>query len=331
VNLQEPVETKSEPSGMEALLDEALRTLSPDEQAGIFARFFEGRDFPEIAQTFAITEHAARKRISRCLAKLQTFMQKRRAKVTLETLSGLLIALPTQEASNQALRSAIAATHAVWKGKVAVGNAVTLANHAMQLLRWRFLGSLGLRIAVPVLVLAIAAWSLFQWHPPVSYRLNKIGKAWGVIDRRIMDHRRYVMGTPANAPNYNAIVQRQLDDIFPPSKRLMDELKLLILPPDERKRAEAYFMAEFEAVLKLSHVQKTQLSSYVHEHLAQGATFHDAMYALGKNTRTEAGEIKAMLSPDQQQLFDQAFGEDGVLLFSYAQVTAVGVLGGGGE
>jgi hypothetical protein len=111
----------------------------------------------------------------------------------------------------------------------------------------------------------------------------------------------------------------------------MDELKLLILPPDERKRAEAYFMAEFEAVLKLSHVQKTQLSSYVHEHLAQGATFHDAMYALGKNTRTEAGEIKAMLSPDQQQLFDQAFGEDGVLLFSYAQVTAVGVLGGGGE
>jgi RNA polymerase sigma-70 factor (ECF subfamily) len=330
VNLQESVETRAEPSGMEALLDEALRTLSPDEQAGIFARFFEGRDFPEIAQTFAITEHAARKRISRCLAKLQTFMQKRRAKVTLETLSGLLLALPTQEAGNQALQSAIAATHAVWKGKVAVGNAVTLANHAMQLLRWRFLGSLGLKIAVPVLVVAIAAWSVFQWHPPVTYRLNKIGKAWGVIDRRIMDHRRYVQGTPANAPNYNDIVQKQLDDIFPPSKRLMDELKPLIAP-DERKRAEAYFMAEFEAVLKLNHAQKTQLSSYVHQHMAQGATFHDAMYALGKNTRTEATEIMAMLSPEQQQMFALTFGADGVVLFSYAQVTAVGVLGGGGE
>jgi RNA polymerase sigma-70 factor, ECF subfamily len=331
VNLQEPVETRAEPSGMEELLDEALRTLSPDEQAGIFARFFEGKNFPEIAQTFAITEHAARKRISRCLAKLQTFMQKRRAKVTLETLSGLLIALPTQEAGNQALQSAIAATHAVWKGKVAVGNAVTLANYAMQLLRWRFLGSLGLRIAVPVLVVAIAAWSLFNWHPPVSYRLNKIGKAWGVIDRRIMDHRRYVMGTPANAPNYNAIVQGQLNDIFGPSKRFMDELKPLIAPPDERKRAEAFFMAEFDAVLKLNHAQRTKLSSYVHEHLAQGATFHDAMYALGKNTRTEAGEIMAMLSPEQQQMFAQTFGADGVLLFSYAQVTAVGALGGGGE
>jgi len=331
VNSQEPVEIRAETSGLEVLLDEALRTLSPDEHAGVFARFFEGKDFPEIAQTFAITEHAARKRISRCLAKLQTFMQKRRAKVTLETLSSLLIALPTQEAGNQALQPAIAATHAVWKGKVAVGNAVTLANHAMQLLRWRFLGSLGLRIAVPVLVVAIAAWSLFQWHPPVSYRLNKIGKAWDVIDRRIMDHRRYVMGTPANAPNYNAIVQGQLNDIFGPSKHLMDELKLLIVPPDERKRAEAYFMAEFDAVLKLNHAQKTQLTSYVHEHLAQGATFHDAMYALGKNTRTEAGEIMAMLSPEQQQMFAQTFGADGVLLFSYAQVTAVGVLGGGGE
>ena len=329
VNLQEPVETKAGPSGMDVLLDEALRTLSPEEQAGIFARFFEGKNFPEIAQTFAISEHAARKRISRCLAKLQTFMQKRRAKVTLETLSSLLIALPTQDAGNQTLQPAIAATHAVWKGKVAVGNSVTLANHAMQLLRWRFLGSLGLRVAVPLLVLAIAAWSLFQWRPPVSYRLNTIGRAWGVIDRRIMDHRRYVMGTAANAANYNATVQGQLKDIFGDSKRLMAELKLLIVPPDERMRAEAFFMAEFDSVLKLDRAQKTWLSSYVHEHLAQGATFHDAMYALGKNTRTEAAEILEILSPEQLQLFVQTFGADGVLLFSYAQVTAVGVLGGG--
>jgi RNA polymerase sigma-70 factor (ECF subfamily) len=329
VELQAPLEMKAEPSGMEALLDEALRTLSPDEQAGIMARFFEGKDFPEIAETFAITEHAARKRISRCLAKLQGFMQKRRAQVTLETLSGLLIALPTQEAGSEALQSAIAAAHAVWKGKVAVGNAITLANHAMQLLRWRFLSSLGLKIALPVLVAAIAGWSVFQWHPPVSYRLSKIGKAWGVVDRRIMEHRRYVQGTPANAPNYNAIVQGQLNDIFGPSKRLMDELKPLIVPPDERKRAEAFFMAEFDAVLKLNHAEKAKLTSYVHERLAQGATFHDAMYSIGKNTRTEAAEIMAMLSFEQQGLFAQTFGADGVLLFSYAQVTAVGILGGG--
>ncbi len=328
MNLEEPVEIRPEPSGMEGLLDEAIRSLAPDEQAGIFARFFDGKNFQEIAQMFAITEHAARKRTSRCLAKLQNFMQKRRTRVSLETLSSLLIALPAQEAPQDALQSAIATTHAVWKGKVAAGNAVTLANHAMQLLRWRFLGSLGLKVALPVLVVVIAGWSVFQWRPPASYRLNRIGKAWGVIDRRIMDHRRYVMGTPADAPNYNATVRRQLNDIFPPSKRLMDELKVLIVPPDERQRAEAYFMAEFDAVLKLNHDQKTKLTSYVHEHLVQGATFHDAMYSMGKNTRAEAAEIMAMLSPEQQQFFALTFGADGVLLFSYAQVTAVGVLGG---
>jgi RNA polymerase sigma-70 factor (ECF subfamily) len=331
VSVEQQVESRAVPGTTEVLLDEALRSLSPDEQAGIFARFFEGKNFPEIAVMLSISEEAARKRISRCLAKLQAFMQKRRAKVTLETLSGLLIALPTQEAGSQALQSAIAGAHAVWKGKVAGGNAVTLANHAMQLLRWRFLGSLGLRVAVPVLVIAVAVWSVFQWHPPVSYRLNKIGKAWGIIDRRIMDHRRYVQGTPASAPNYNAIVQGQLNDIFGPSKRLMDDLKPLIVPPDEREHAAAFFMAEFTDVLKLNRGQKAKLAAYLQERLAQGATFHDAMFSLGKKTRAETAEIKAMLSPEQQELFAQYFGDDGVLLFSYAQTTAVGVLGGDGE
>jgi RNA polymerase sigma-70 factor (ECF subfamily) len=328
MDLQEPLEMKSETSGMEALLDEALRTLSPDEQAGIMARFFEGKGFPEIAATFAITEHAARKRISRCVAKLQGFMQKRRAAVTVEILSGLLLALPTQEADGQTLQSALAATHAVWKGKVAVGNAVTLANHAMKLLRWRFLGSLGLKVCLPVLVVAFAAWSLFESHPPMSYRIGRIGKKWGVVDRRIMQHRQYVMGTRPNAPNYNAIVQRQLDNIYGDSKRLMDELKLLIVPPDERQRAAAFFMAEFDSVLKLDRAQRAKLTAYIQEHVAQGATFHDAMFAMGKNTQTEAYEIMAMLTPEQMLLFQQTFGADGVLLFSYAQVTAVGVLGG---
>src|SRR5215475_90105 len=111
VNLEHQVQSKLEPGTMELLLDEAIQTLRPDEQAGIVARFFEGKDFQEIAQMFAITEHAARKRTARCLAKLQAFMEKRRAKVSLETLSGLLIALPAHPATQQALQSAIRAAH----------------------------------------------------------------------------------------------------------------------------------------------------------------------------------------------------------------------------
>src|SRR2546423_13943299 len=50
VNLEQQLETKAEPNKMELLLDDALQALRPDEQAGIMARFFEGKDFQEIAQ-----------------------------------------------------------------------------------------------------------------------------------------------------------------------------------------------------------------------------------------------------------------------------------------
>src|SRR5438309_983207 len=42
MNLEQEQATKAEPSKMEMLLEEAIRALRPDEQAGIVARFFEG-------------------------------------------------------------------------------------------------------------------------------------------------------------------------------------------------------------------------------------------------------------------------------------------------
>src|SRR5438105_5844487 len=102
MNLEHQQETKAEPSKMELLLEEAVRALRPDEQAGIVAHFFEGKDFQEIAEMFAISEHAARKRTSRCLAKLQAFMRKRGATVSVPALSGLLLAPDAHAATNQA-------------------------------------------------------------------------------------------------------------------------------------------------------------------------------------------------------------------------------------
>ena len=51
------------------------------------------------------------------------------------------------------------------------------------------------------------------------------------------------------------------------------------------------------------------------------------MKALALATETEADQIKAMLSPEQRQLFDQTYGADGVLLFSYAKAVALGKIG----
>src|SRR5579859_872348 len=109
------IETKPEPSTMELLLEEAIEALRPEEQAGIVARFFEGKDFQEIANMFEISQEAARKRMTRCLNKLQSFMEKRRAKVSLQTLSGLLLPLPKIETTHHLLQSTIQGLHAAWE------------------------------------------------------------------------------------------------------------------------------------------------------------------------------------------------------------------------
>jgi RNA polymerase sigma-70 factor (ECF subfamily) len=327
VNLEHTHQSKSEPSTMELLLDDAIQALRPDEQASIVARFFEGKDFQEIAQMFAITEHAARKRNSRCLAKLQSFIQKRRTKVTLETLSGLLIALPPREATNQALQSAIHATHEVWKGKVVAGNAAALADRALRLLRWRSLGGLGLKLALPVLVILIGLWSLWQWNPPASSRLEKLGIAWAALDQLVAQHRQYLMQTPPTTPNYQAKVQQELGEISRDSSRIIEQLNPLVASADGRNRLAKFLTAELAENLKLVPPQKATLSSYIQNRLTQGATLNDAMKTIAQDTHTEATEIKAMLNPKQQQLFDQVYGADGVLLFSYPKVIALKKIG----
>src|SRR5437016_6080254 len=195
MNLEHQLGTKAEPNKMELLLDEALQTLRPDEQAGIVARFFEGKDFHEIAEMFAITEHAARRRTSRCLAKLQTFMAKRGAEVSLPTLSGLLAPLPADAITNQALQSAIQAAHAVWKGKVAAENAIALARHTVRWLRWRFLTRLGLQLALPVLVIFGGVWAIRQGNQTGPDAIENLGKGWSALDGRVAEHRRFLMQT----------------------------------------------------------------------------------------------------------------------------------------
>ena len=51
------------------------------------------------------------------------------------------------------------------------------------------------------------------------------------------------------------------------------------------------------------------------------------MKTVAETTQTEAVQIKAPLSPAQQQLFDQIYGPDGVLLFSYTKAVALGKSG----
>ena len=257
---------------MELLLEEALQSLKPEEQAGIVARFFEGKDFQEMAQMFSITEPAARKRTSRCLAKLQAFMAKRGVKVALPSVLGLLTTRTADAASKEALGTAIHAAHAIWKGNVAAGNAVALADRAVRLLRWRFLGVLSLRVGLPLMLLLAGLWYVREWNRPVPERIAKLGKAWGALDQRVAQHRQFLMQTPPSAPNYQAKVQEELGAISRESSRIKGELSPLLAPPDARARFAQFLIAELDDTLNLAPSEKTALFSYIQNRLAQGAS-----------------------------------------------------------
>jgi RNA polymerase sigma factor (sigma-70 family) len=325
--IESRLEMNPQPGNLELLVEEALQTLRPEEQAGIMARFFEGKNFQEMAEMFAITEPTARKRTSRSLAKLQRFLAKRGFKVVLPTLLGLLAARASNAATNQALQSAIEAAHAIWKGKVATGNAVAMADRTMRVLRWRFLAGLSVKLALPVALILVGVWLAREWSHSAPERIEKLGQAWGALAEQVARHRQFLMQTSPDTPNYQARVQEELGAIGRESSRIIGEVKPLLTPPNERARLAEFLTAELGETLNLDRSRKTALFTYIQGRLAQGATLNDGMKTLAQTTEAEAAEIKTMLSPEQRQVFDQTYGADGVLLFSYAKAVALGQIG----
>jgi RNA polymerase sigma factor (sigma-70 family) len=313
------------PTSMEVLLDEAIQTLRPDEQAGLVAHFFEGRDFRELAEMFAISEHAARKRTSRCLAKLQAFMAKRGAKLALPALSTLLLAKPAPRASTQSLDSTLHALHAAWGGDVAGAHAVFRAERVERLLRRRLGRRLILSLMSLLLLTLTGVWSLREWR--TSVQIEKLGQAWGGLDQLVAEHTRFLMRTPPTAPNYQATVQAELGAISRESSRILSEVKPLLAPPNERKRLALFLTAELSYSLHLGRSQRAAVFSYTRRHLEQGASPAEAMKAVAEHTKREAMDLKALLSPAQKQVFDDVYGGDGNLLFSYLKVVALGTIG----
>lgn len=66
----------------QAAVDEAMGTLSQNDQTALFLRFYEGRTFRELGQTLGIGEHAAQKRVHRAVDRLKTLLMRRGAVLT---------------------------------------------------------------------------------------------------------------------------------------------------------------------------------------------------------------------------------------------------------
>ena len=158
-------------------------------------------------------------------------------------------------------------------------------------------------------------------------RIERLGRAWGVLDQRIAQHRQFLAQTPPNTPNYQEKVQAELGFISQESSRVISELTPLLASPDDRARLAEFLIAELGETLNLNSSQKTALFSYFNERLDESASLDEGMKALAQTTPTKTAVIKALLTPEQQQLFDRVYGADGVLLFSYAKAVALGEIG----
>jgi RNA polymerase sigma factor (sigma-70 family) len=62
---------------MAPLLDEAVGSLKESDRQALLLRFYEGREFVDIARILGLTEPAARKRVSRAVERLGRFFKKR--------------------------------------------------------------------------------------------------------------------------------------------------------------------------------------------------------------------------------------------------------------
>ena len=87
-------ELQNQPSGdltqVSHILDEAIDTLSQEDQVAIILRFFEQSDLRSVGTALGISENAARMRVNRSLEKLHSLLKGRGATLSLTALASVM-------------------------------------------------------------------------------------------------------------------------------------------------------------------------------------------------------------------------------------------------
>jgi len=318
---------KTERSGIEALLDEALLALPAVEQAGVMAHFFEGKNFKEVGEMLAIKEDAAQKRVSRSLDKLRAFLTRRGAKVPVTVIAGLLTAQFAREAGAETLQSAIQGAQAAAKGKIAAGKALTLADRAMRLLRWRSAVGLSLKLGLTLLILAGGGWALREWNgsrqaaQAFDPRVEALGKASSRMVLQFASLKQRIATIRPDNPGFQALLA-EVNTIGQESNPIREQLQVLLTPPQDRERMAEFLTAEVAETLNLTTAEKLGVLSLVRNRLAQGTTLKDAIKAMAGDIPAIAIQVKALLTPDQRQRFDTIYSRDASGFFTYLRAMA---------
>jgi len=149
-----PPESQADQAELRLVLDEAMSELDAGERNAVLIRFFQGKELKEVGSALGISEDAARMRITRALANLQTLLKQRGVTITTVAL-GTALATEAAIAVPAGLAAGIAATAVA---SAAAGTVTTLGIFkSLALAKWA-LGTVGV-----VLVGVLAAF-LFLEH-----------------------------------------------------------------------------------------------------------------------------------------------------------------------
>lgn len=182
LRLAKPQAVEAQAGDLSEYLDSAVAKLSAKDRTIVLLRFYQGLDFAQIAESMNLTESAARRRLSRAVAKL-------RPNVSIEAIMAATALgrewmppnLPQQLAHN-------AATHAAPAGASAVAKA---AAHLMRITRAKIAAAVGAAAVVAgastyaVIAKVSTRPSIATYQPPTT-PLEQFRKAYAINENHVL-------------------------------------------------------------------------------------------------------------------------------------------------
>ena len=155
-----PPDSQSHQAELRLVLDEAMSELDAGERNAVLIRFFQGKELKEVGSALGISEDAARMRITRALANLQTLLKQRGVTITTVALG---TALATEAATAVPAGLAAAISAAALTGSAVTTTAVIAATKAFAMTTVQ-------KALVTVTVAVLAGAGLYEARQAASTR-----------------------------------------------------------------------------------------------------------------------------------------------------------------
>ena len=140
-------------------LENAMADLGEKDQNAVVLRFFERRSFKELGTAMAMTEAAAKMRVSRAIEKMRRFFQKRGLTLSATIIAGALSANSVQAAP---MGLAASVTVAAVKGTSVTALTITLVKSTLKYMTWMKIKTAALISGIAIATVGTATISVQQ-------------------------------------------------------------------------------------------------------------------------------------------------------------------------